>query len=81
MSTARTGRTHDRTRPVCQNQRNLLAPAGPSTHDPLVGPAGRMTIREEPLRRTVQVKTYVEMAGGDYFFLPSLPALGYLTSL
>ena len=43
--------------------------------DPLVGPEGRMTIREDPLRRTVHVKTFVQMAGGDYFFLPSLPAL------
>lgn len=49
--------------------------------DPLVGPRGRMTIREEPLRRTVQVETYVELAGGDYFFLPSLPAIRYLASL
>ena len=46
--------------------------------DPLVGPEGRMTIREEPLRRTVHVETFVQMAGGDYFFLPSLPALRYL---
>ncbi|WP_207538262.1 Dyp-type peroxidase [Sabulicella rubraurantiaca] len=49
--------------------------------DPLVGPDGRMTIREEPLRRSVHVETYVQMAGGDYFFLPSLPALRYLASL
>jgi deferrochelatase/peroxidase EfeB len=49
--------------------------------DPLVGPDGRMTIREDPLRRTVQVETYVQMAGGDYFFLPSLPALRYLSLL
>ena len=49
--------------------------------DPLIGPPGRMTIREEPLRRTVQVDTFVRMAGGDYFFLPSLPALAYLGML
>ena len=49
--------------------------------DPLVGPPGRMTIREEPLRRTVHVDTFVEMAGGDYFFLPSMNALDYLRSL
>lgn len=48
--------------------------------DPLVGPKGRMTIREEPLRRTVNVETFVQFAGGEYFFLPSLPALAYLTS-
>jgi deferrochelatase/peroxidase EfeB len=49
--------------------------------DPLVGPAGRMTIREEKLRRVVQVETFVQMVGGDYFFLPSLPALRYLARL
>ena len=49
--------------------------------DPLVGPAGRMTIRDEPLRRIVNVDTFVRMAGGDYFFLPSLPALQFLASL
>jgi deferrochelatase/peroxidase EfeB len=49
--------------------------------DPLVGPAGRMTIRDEPLRRTISVDTFVRMAGGDYFFLPSLPTLQFLASL
>lgn len=49
--------------------------------DPLVGPDGRMTIRENPLRRTVHVQTYVQMNGGDYFFLPSMPALRYLAML
>jgi Dyp-type peroxidase family len=49
--------------------------------DPLVGPAGRMTIRDEGLRRIVSVDTFVRMAGGDYFFLPSLPALQFLASL
>ena len=49
--------------------------------DPLVGPKGRMTIREEPLRRTVHVETFVQMVGGDYFFLPSMPALAYLAML
>ena len=49
--------------------------------DPLVGPKGPMTIREEPLRRTVHVDTFVQAAGGDYFFLPSLPALRYLAML
>jgi hypothetical protein len=37
-----------------------------------------MTIREEPLRRTVNVETFVQFAGGEYFFLPSLPALASL---
>lgn len=49
--------------------------------DPLIGPPGRMTIREEPLRRTVHVETFVQMAGGDYFFLPSMAALRYLATL
>ncbi|WP_026363139.1 hypothetical protein [Methylopila sp. M107] len=49
--------------------------------DPLIGPEGGFTIREEPLRRIVAVDTFVEMVGGEYFFLPSLPALNYLASL
>ncbi|HUE84896.1 MAG TPA: hypothetical protein VMO26_02355 [Vicinamibacterales bacterium] len=49
--------------------------------DPLIGSDGRMTIAEQPLRRTVHVRTFVKMAGGDYFFLPSLPALRYLEML
>ena len=49
--------------------------------DPLLGPPGRMTIREVPVRRTIRVQSYVQMAGGDYFFLPSLPALRYLAML
>lgn len=49
--------------------------------DPLIGPAGTMTVREHPLRRRIAVKTFVRMAGGDYFFLPSMPALRYLASL
>ena len=49
--------------------------------DPLVGPDGPMTLPEDPLRRTIHVKTFVQMAGGDYFFLPSLPALRYLALL
>lgn len=49
--------------------------------DPLIGPGGTMTIREKPLRRRIDVKTFVRMAGGDYFFLPSMPALRYFASL
>ena len=48
--------------------------------DPLVGPKGRMTIREEPLRRTSTSTRSSQLAGGDYFFLPSMPALRYLAS-
>lgn len=46
--------------------------------DPLVGPDGMMTIGERPLRRRIEVQTFVQCAGGEYFFLPSLPALAYL---
>lgn len=49
--------------------------------DPLIGPCGTLTIPEQPLRRIVQVDTFVRMAGGEYFFLPSMPALRYLASL
>jgi deferrochelatase/peroxidase EfeB len=49
--------------------------------DPLIGPEGGFTIREQPLRRIVQVKTFIQMAGGEYFFLPSIPAFNYLAAL
>jgi deferrochelatase/peroxidase EfeB len=48
--------------------------------DPLLGPKGHFTIREKPLRRIVDVATFVRMAGGEYFFLPSMPALKYLAT-
>ncbi|WP_448663370.1 Dyp-type peroxidase [Sphingomonas sp. CJ20] len=49
--------------------------------DPLIGPAGTLTIPETPLRRIIPVETFVQMAGGEYFFLPSMPALRYLETL
>ncbi len=49
--------------------------------DPLVGPKGGFTIGEQPLRRIVEVETFIQSAGGEYFFLPSIPALNYLASL
>ena len=49
--------------------------------DPLLGPKGSFTIPAEPVRRRVEVESYVQMVGGEYFFLPSLPALDYLASL
>jgi Dyp-type peroxidase family len=49
--------------------------------DPLLGPKGPLTIPEYPLRRIIEVDTFVKMAGGEYFFLPSMPALRYLASL
>jgi deferrochelatase/peroxidase EfeB len=49
--------------------------------DPLIGPSGDFTIPDAPLRRIVPVKTFVRMAGGEYFFLPSMAALRYLEAL
>ncbi|MEA2832603.1 MAG: hypothetical protein QOG66_805 [Methylobacteriaceae bacterium] len=49
--------------------------------DPLIGPKSTFTIREHPLRRIVEVDTFVKMAGGEYFFLPSIPATKYLAAL
>jgi deferrochelatase/peroxidase EfeB len=49
--------------------------------DPLVGPAGPMTLPKEPLRRKVDVDTYVKFTGGEYFFMPSLKALVYFAAL
>ena len=49
--------------------------------DPLLGPPGRFTVPASPLRLRPAVQTFVQMLGGEYFFLPSLPALDYLASL
>lgn len=49
--------------------------------DPLIGPKGTMSVREHPLRHIAEVETFVQLVGGDYFFLPSMPALTYLASL
>ena len=49
--------------------------------DPLLGPAGRFTVPACPLRLRPTVQTYVQLVGGEYFFLPSLPALDYLAQL
>ena len=49
--------------------------------DPLVGRRGLMTLPAEPLRRTVNVDTYVTFTGGEYFFLPSIRALSYFEAL
>ena len=48
--------------------------------DPLLGPDGAMSLRDRPLRRIVEVHTYVRLAGGEYFFLPSLPAFEWIAS-
>jgi len=49
--------------------------------DPLIGPRGKMTLQQEPLRRVFDVETYVTFVGGDYFFLPSLSVLSYFETL
>jgi deferrochelatase/peroxidase EfeB len=49
--------------------------------DPLLGPAGPFSIPAIPFRRRPDVKAYVQFAGGEYFFLPSITALNYLQSL
>ena len=49
--------------------------------DPLVGPAGMMSLPDRPMRRRFKVERYVTLVGGDYFFLPSLPTLRILASL
>jgi Dyp-type peroxidase family len=49
--------------------------------DPLIGGAGKFTVPRSPLRARVDVNTFVRLAGGDYFFLPSLPAICFLKQL
>lgn len=49
--------------------------------DPLLGPPGRFTIPATPLRHRVPVESFIKFAGGEYFFLPSLPALEHLASI
>lgn len=46
--------------------------------DPLLGPGGPMSMRDRPLRRIVDVHTYVRLVGGEYFFVPSLPAFEWI---
>ncbi len=49
--------------------------------DPLLGPRGSFTIPADPLRLRPTIDTFVRFIGGEYFFLPSLPALAYFMSL
>lgn len=49
--------------------------------DPLMGPRGPFTMPCVPLRQRVAVETFVRFVGGEYFFLPSLPALEYLAAM
>lgn len=48
--------------------------------DPLTGPAGPFSIQREPVRARVQVDRFVQLIGGDYYFLPSLAALRFLAT-
>jgi Dyp-type peroxidase family len=49
--------------------------------DPLLGGPGPFTLPADPLRTRISMQTFVRLAGGDYFFLPSLPAVAYLAKL
>ncbi len=49
--------------------------------DPLLGPKSNFSIGAEPVRRRVTIHNHTKLAGGDYFFLPSLPALEWLSGL
>jgi deferrochelatase/peroxidase EfeB len=49
--------------------------------DPLVGPKGAFTIPSLPVRLRADVRAYIQLAGGEYFFLPSIPALDFLGAL
>lgn len=46
--------------------------------DPLIGPPGRFTIPNTPIRQCAHLARFVTILGGGYFFLPSLHALRYL---
>ncbi|MBX7541230.1 hypothetical protein [Qipengyuania sphaerica] len=49
--------------------------------DPLIGPGSRFTIGAEPVRRRADIANFTKLAGGEYFFLPSLPAIKWLSEL
>jgi len=49
--------------------------------DPLLGATGTSTIQSTPLRIKPTIQTFVELVGGDYFFMPSISALNYLSKL
>jgi Dyp-type peroxidase family len=49
--------------------------------DPLVGPYGPFTIPDDPIRLRPTITTFVRLVGGEYFFLPSVKALAYLSGL
>ncbi len=49
--------------------------------DPLVGPGSAFSLGAEPVRRRVEIENHTKLAGGEYFFLPSLPAIKWLSGL
>ncbi|MBX7458246.1 hypothetical protein K3152_08305 [Qipengyuania sp. 1NDH17] len=49
--------------------------------DPLLGPKSHFSMGAEPVRRRVTVHNHTRLAGGDYFFMPSLPAIEWLSRL
>jgi Dyp-type peroxidase family len=49
--------------------------------DPLVGREGSFTVPSKPVGSRVDLTSYIQLAGGDYFFLPSLPVIRYLMKL
>lgn len=57
----------------------------PSEVDPLIGPnngSGQFTIPQQPIRRRMQgLPAFVINRGGEYCFMPSLPALRWLADL
>jgi Dyp-type peroxidase family len=57
----------------------------PAEKDPLIGPndgSGQFTIPQQPIRRKLQgLPPFVVNRGGEYCFMPSLPALRWLAEL
>ncbi|GAB4413149.1 MAG: Dyp-type peroxidase [Anaerolineae bacterium] len=57
----------------------------PAEKDPLIGPndgSGQFTIPQQPIRRKLQgLPAFVVNRGGEYCFMPSLPALRWLADL
>jgi Dyp-type peroxidase family len=57
----------------------------PAEKDPLIGPndgSGQFTIPQQPIRRRMQgLPPFVVNRGGEYCFMPSLPALRWLANL
>jgi deferrochelatase/peroxidase EfeB len=46
--------------------------------DPLAGPDGRFSVQMRPAALRASVKRYVQLIGGDYYFMPGLKALRFL---